>query len=173
MSKLAQENLVVVVVLAVFGAFIAISLTYSAKAALVPVFVASVSCALLLLQLYLQNFRKDIKLSVDAMDIVGRYADPALLAEEEEIAGSKKGSTAKELASFGLVILYLALVMVFGLIESTFLFVLGYFWYFGKYKWYQCLITAVVTAFLLNFLFGSLLGIRMFQGWLGTTFFGG
>ncbi len=172
MSKLAQENLVAGLVAATFVAFIAIALTYSAKAALVPVFVASVSLILILLQLYLQNFRKDIQLNVDAMDLVARYADPSLL-EEEEHGESKKGSTKKELGAFGIVLLYLAMVFVFGLIESTFLFVLGYFLFIGRYRWYQSLLTAGIATFVLNALFSTLLGIRMHQGWIATTFFGG
>jgi hypothetical protein len=170
MSKLAQQNLFAFVWVAVFGAFIWASLGYSWKAALVPVPVCLFSIALLLVQVYLQNFRKDLKLTVDSMDMFAKNADPSLLEEDEEV--EKEGTTRKELEIAGLILVYLGLVMGIGLIEATFLFILGYFKFIGKYKWITSLIYAVLTAVVLNLLFGTLLGLRMYDGWLMTTIFG-
>lgn len=170
MSKLAQQNMFALVWIAVFAAFIWASLGYSWKAALVPVPVCLFSIALLLVQIYLQNFRKDLKLTVDSMDLFAKQADPSLLEGEEEV--EKEGTTRKELEIVCLIFFYLGLVMGIGLIEGTFLFILIYFKFIGKYKLITSLTYAVITSVVLNLLFGNLLGLRMYDGWLMTTIFG-
>jgi len=72
MSKRAQENIVAFLFLFFFVAMIIISFDYGPRARLVPVPIAAVSAIIMLLQIYLMNFRKDIELNVDAAEILTR-----------------------------------------------------------------------------------------------------
>ena len=172
MSRRAQENVVALAFLLVFAFFIAVSMTYSPRARLVPVPIAAVSVLLLLLQLWLQNFRTDIKLNVDSMDLFAKVGEESLI-EEKEPAEERRGSNRKELTAFGLVAVYLAMVLVLGMMPATFLYVLGYFLFVGKEKWYKSLIWSAATVVVLDLLFVEVIQVSAYEGWLVSTFLGG
>lgn len=167
MSKRTQENLVAGVLLLVFVAFLVVGTSYSPKARLVPVPLSIVAILLISLQLVLQNLKTDLKLNVDTMDL---FANPGASDDDEpkEEAVSHGPSARKEWEGIGIVLLFLAMIMLVGMMPAVLLYVFGYFVLLGREQWFKALIYAGVTTGILYMLFVKILQILPYEGLLGS-----
>ena len=143
LSRRAQENLVAVVLLAVFGAVIWLSLDFGPRARMIPLPLAIVGVALTLIQIAWQNVRPPDELRMDMIQLSGRA-----LSNEAAPARVEKPSRS-ELHAYSIVGVLIALICVFGLITAVFLFTGGYFLLTRQYSMlaglaYTSLFTAAV-----------------------------
>ncbi len=173
MSRRAQENVVALALLLLFIGFLVVGMSYSPKARLVPVPLAIVSILLISLQLFLQNFRRDIKLSVDTMELFARPPREDVCEVDkdvrDEVPGTEKSDGRKEIEGIGIMLLLVAMVLVLGMFPAVLVFVFGYFMVIGKSKLLPSAIYSVVTAGVLYVLFVSILGILPYEGLLGSV----
>lgn len=194
MSRRAQENVLAAVLLVVFGAIIAISLTYGPRTRLVPVPVAAFAILLVIGQIVVQNTGSADDLHVDMLEVLtrrrqgeqggppGAAGTPGADAESTEggrrvvpgqgAATGRSPGAAEEIGARGrreafavvMVGLLLALVLLLGPIAGIFLFVLGYAAAIARMRWYACLALAAGVSVCLYVLFVQLLNTQLYPG---------
>jgi hypothetical protein len=173
MSKKTQDNLFCVALLLVFVGFVVLTFQLgSPRARIVPLPIAGLSIVLLLMQLYFQNFRPDIKLNVDSVDLF-KITEDTVEAEEDAAAFARKSrkNAHSELNAFAMVAGAFLLMFMLGILEGTFLIVLGYFLWFGKEKLPVSLIWSVGTTAAFYVMFFRLISLKPWEGWIRLTFF--
>lgn len=173
MSKRVQDNVFCLFMLAVFVAFLVFSLQLgSSRARMVPVPIATISILLLLLQLYFQNFKPDVQLNVDSVDLF-RISDDTIECEEEvsDFARKARVRAHSELNAFAVVLALFAMAMILGILEAGFLFTLGYFLYYGREKLHIALAWSAGSTAAFYFMFFHLIGLRPWEGYIRMLFF--
>ncbi len=127
MSRRAQENIAVLLLIALFAAMIVIGMDYTPRARLVSFPVAVIGLGLALAQLAWQNFRSADDLHVDALQILAGRSEKAM---EETNAprpkAPKGGGFTAELAAFAIVAAVTTSFFVFGALPTTFVFCTAY-----------------------------------------------
>jgi len=190
-SRRAQENVLAALLLALFGAVLAISLTYGPRTRLVPVPVAAFAIVLVIAQMVVQNTGSADDLHVDVLEVLtrrskgaaGRGVPPvggdAKAPSEGPVAvpgqgapGGRSPGAAEDVAARGrrevfavvMVALLLGLVLLVGPVTGIFLFVLGYAAGVARMRWYASLALAVGVSACLYLLFVQLLGTQLYPG---------
>lgn len=167
MNNKTINNIVAVTFLLIFVAFLGVSMSYGGRTRLVPIPIAVTSIILVLLQLYYQNIRPDVKLDIDTSDM---FLKP--IERNDAIHGQTAATTevieegGKESTGILLVGSFLVLIMLVGIIPATFLYVFGYCRYVGKNKSSKALSLAVATSLALFLLFDAILKVNLYEGWL-------
>ncbi|KJS84317.1 MAG: hypothetical protein JM58_11260 [Peptococcaceae bacterium BICA1-8] len=174
MSRRAQENLVAFLFLFFFLAMTFLSFDYSYKARLVPVPVFVVSALIMLLQMYFMNFKKDVNLNVDAAELLtgGKSNSSTNGPEKTENVKIQKVEGGSELSAILMIVGYLVMTLLIGILPAIFLFVLVFFVFITKMKWYISLLVTLATEVSIYILFSYVLQINFFQGWLVKLFLG-
>lgn len=193
MSRFVQENLVSLVLLVIFVAYIVISFQYGPRARLVPVPVAVLSGLLVVAQMIVHNTGGEERLRVDVLDVVTRGKGQARAAEELEEAesaaeevgyeapsGTEADSVAPEEAGGEsgrsewlagmLVVVLLGLVLLLGPMAGIFVFTFGYFAVFSGYRWFYALLFSGALVGALYVLFVVLLETQLYYGILSPIF---
>jgi hypothetical protein len=175
MSRRAQENLVGVIVLAVFVVMLYLTFGYSSRARLVPLPVCILGIILAAAQLFWQNLRPADELRVNFLDVVGRGTINTPVAElQSGLASAQPQGTevdgerrpAGELSAFGIIAILLALVLVVGPLPSVFLFTAGYLALTRHCSPARAILYAFLCAAILYGLFGFALGVQLNRGLL-------
>ena len=139
MSRRFQDNVVAIVLLAIFVAAIVASLGYGPRARLVPIPIATLGAVLVVLQLIFQNTRADAQLHLDLMEVLTRKAPPDAGAAADAVppgdvsAPAAGGLGLRDFAAFAVVGLLVGLMLLLGPYAATFVFVSGYFVLAGQY----------------------------------------
>ena len=171
MSKRVQENIIAFLFLFLFIGVIVLSLDLSARARMVPITISAVSAVIMLIQIYLMNFRVDVDLNVDPTELLtggktakdieeGRRQDQV---EEVKIQNLEGG---KEIVAILIVLTYLGMTLLIGILPAMFLFVLGFLLFVTKMHWIQSFIIAIITELGIYILFVMILEIQFYKGWL-------
>ena len=175
MSRRAQENLVGVIVLAIFVAMLYLTFGYSSRARLVPLPVCILGILLAVAQLLWQNLRSADELRVNFLDVVGRgtISTPAVgphggsaSAQPQSTEADGERRPAGELSAFGIIAILLALVFVVGPLPSVFLFTAGYLALTRHCSSARAVLYAFLCAAILYGLFGFALGVQLNRGLL-------
>jgi hypothetical protein len=168
MSRRAQENIAVLLLIALFAAMIVIGMDYTPRARLVSFPVAVIGLGLALAQLAWQNFRSADELHVDALQILAGRSEKAI---EETNAprpkAPKGGGFTAELAAFAIVAAVTTSFFVFGALPTTFVFCTTYLAWSRQSSWLRAALIAAVATLAIWFLFGEVLGIRIDRSLVG------
>ena len=173
MSRRAQENLVGVIVLAVFVVMLYLTFGYSSRARLVPLPVCILGIILAVAQLIWQNLRSVDELRVNFLDVVGSGAikTPATgpsggseLAPSASTEVNEERKPGGELSALGLIVIMVVLVFVIGPLPSVFLFTAGYLALTRHCSLARAILYALVCAVILYGLFGFALGVQLNRG---------
>ena len=175
MSRRTQENIVGVIVLAVFVVMLYLTFGYSSRARLVPLPVCILGILLAVAQLLWQNLRPADELRVNILDVVGRgtistpvvglqSGSPPAQPQGTEAGGERK--PAGELSAFGIIAILLALVLIVGPLPSVFLFTAGYLALTRHCSLARAILYAFLCAAILYGLFGFALGVQLNRGLL-------
>jgi hypothetical protein len=158
-GRRAQENIVVLLLLAFFVAVFVTSLGFSPRARLVPVPISGLAILLLLVQLFWQNFRPADELSVDLFDVLTARSPTAAPAQDqptEDKATSKEDDAAtwrRVVIAIGFVALLVALTLAVGPIPAIFVFTFGYFVLSGHYPLLKAALYTTVFTLAVYLLF--------------------
>jgi hypothetical protein len=171
MSRRLQENLVALLILAVFIAAIVASLSYGPRARMVPIPIAALGVILVLCQMALQNLRSEDELRIDLLEFISDKPKDA----EAEIEGPaepdrESGSFKRQAGAFGLVAVMLGLFLLIGPIPTMFVFTAGYFVFSGHYSPVRGIAFALVMTALIYLVFSVGLKIDLNQGMFDPTF---
>lgn len=172
MGRRAQDNLVGIIVLAVFLVLLYLTFGYSARARLVPLPVAVLGVILAVAQLLWQNFRSVDELRINPLDLVGNPRIPEATTTGSGIPVAPPTQTevkrkpGGELGAFGLLALLLALVYGAGPLPAVFLFTAGYLGFSRHCTPARAILYGAICAAVLYALFGFALGVPLNRGLL-------
>ncbi len=170
MSRHAQENLVSVVLLAVFSGVIVLCQDFGPRARMIPLPLAVFGIVLTLIQLAWHNFGSPESLQ---MDMIAVDAPEAPVGEAPAAAQDKKPSGPawlREARAYGMIGVFLALIFVTGVMPSSFLFTAGYFMRTRYCSWPRSLAYAALVTLSLYLLFVVALEMQMYHGLLAPLF---
>jgi hypothetical protein len=147
MSRRAQENLVTVVLLALFAGIIWLCQDFGPRARMIPLPLAVFGIVLTLIQMLWQNLGSTDALQMEMITVQA----PGPLSKPDGNAGAaparKRVTWRQEAGAFGIVAALLGLIFLVGIFPAVFLFTGGYFLVTGLYSWRASLIyTGVLTA---------------------------
>lgn len=173
-SRRAQENIVVLLLLAFFTAVLITSFGYSPRARLVPVPIAGLAILLLVFQLVWQNYRSADELNVDLLDVLtARSPTTGVEQKPEQNAEDKAAQMQKEAAdwrriavAFGFVALLVAMVLALGPIPAIFVFTLGYFVTSGHFRPFKAIVYTTAFTIAVYVVFVEILRIQLYHGYL-------
>ncbi|NLT96081.1 MAG: tripartite tricarboxylate transporter TctB family protein [Clostridia bacterium] len=161
MKKTTANNLVAIAFLVLFIRIAIMTTAYGPRARLVPLPVAICSIILVCFQLYLQNSKNTkLNLKVDAGEVLFGQKEIKKSKSDEK----KENSVKKELASFSVVLVFLALILILGVEPAIFVFVTGYFRFINKDKWLKSLLFGVGTLVFVHLLFVTFLNVNFYEG---------
>jgi low affinity Fe/Cu permease len=165
MTRRLQENLLVLILIAVLVAVIWESFNFGPRARLVPVPIATIGILLLLFQLYWQNSRPADDLNIDVFEfLTGRKEETV---EDLVASGKTKSRTdpstlrRREWTGLTMVVLLIISCMVVGPIPSSIVFGLIYFRAFAEYSWRNTILVTAAVTVSIWILFGELLGVQL------------
>jgi hypothetical protein len=170
MSRRAQENLVGVIVLAVFVMLLVMTLSYGSRARLVPLPVSILGIIFALAQLVWQNLRSVDELRVNVLDVLG--GRPAAAQQQATAAApvapsaERKQKFGGELSAFALILILLALVFTVGPLPTVFLFTAGYLGLTRHCSPLRAVAYGLICVAVLYGLFGFILGVQLNRGLL-------
>lgn len=165
MSRAAQDNLVAVLLLALFGGVIWLCQDFGPRARMIPLPLAVFGIVLTLAQLAWQNLRSTDELQMDMI----RVQEPVVAEAEAEMpkaAALRPATFGRELAATGLVALLLGLVYLIGVIPAVFVFTGGYFLVSRQYGVLAALLYTTAFTVVIYLLFIVALQVRPYYGLL-------
>jgi hypothetical protein len=170
MSRRAQENVVVLLLLAFFIAALVISLDYSPRARLVPVPVCSLAILLLLFQLVWQNLVSADALNVDIFDALTSRAPSAKSGPDEAGKQPEPVSEGTEwrriVTALGFVGVLVAMVLLIGPIPAIFIFTFGYFVLSRHFSPAKAAAYTLVFTVAVYVVFVQVLQLQLYHGYL-------
>lgn len=174
MSRRTQENLIAILIIAIFVAAIVASTGYSPRARLVPIPIAVLGILFMLAQLVLQNVKSEDSLHIDLLDFLtknGDKAEPALATATAGSGGPKRGPTpARELAALGIVVLLVAIFLLLGPVPAMFVFCTGYFALSRHYPMWKAVAVSAFYSILVYLVFTTGLKVQLDRNLLGIRF---
>jgi hypothetical protein len=172
MSRRAQENLVLGVIIVVLLGAVVMSYGYGTRARMVPVPVAVFGLVLAFIQLVWQNLRSMDELQVDLLQVLTKQSEKDAVAKVDQAPADGLASRDPRLrqrrvvVAFAMVAVFLALVLVLGPLPAIFLFTAGYFLASGHYTWLKGLIYTSAFTAVIYLLFVVALEIQLYHGLL-------
>lgn len=167
MSRHAQENLVSVLLLAVFASVIVLCQDFGPRARMIPLPLAIFGIALTLIQLAWHNFGSTAELQMDMIPVQTSDAP----AEQAPVpAPAAKASWRREAAAYGMVSALVALIFIVGAMPAAFLFTAGYFGWTRYCTWRRSLVYAAMLTASMYLLFVVALEIQPYHGLLAPLF---
>jgi MFS family permease len=168
MSRRARENVVAVLLLAVFAGVIYLCQDFGPRARMIPLPLAIVGIVLTLVQLVWQNLGSTDVLQMEMISVDASQpaiAEPKSADERETAPGWKR-----EARAYGIVALFLALALALGPLLAVFVFTAGYFVLTRHYSWKAGLMYTTLFAGCVYLLFGVALGLQPSYGLLAPLF---
>jgi hypothetical protein len=170
MSRRAQENLIAVVLFAVFAGFFVMSLGYGPRARLVPLPISVIGMLMIACQLAWQNRRAAGDLRVNVLHMLaGKQGDDIAAAHRSTLGpgfGGPGDTLARNLGAIGIVAALLGLFLLVGPLPAVFAFSFGYFVCSGHCGPARALVYSLACAGIVYGMFGYVLGIQLNRGLL-------
>ncbi len=168
MSRHAQENVVSVILLAVFIGIIWLCQDFGPRARLIPLPLAVAGIVLTLIQLAWHNLGSTEELQIDMISVQAPEL-PAVGAPLERTP-QKRSAWRSEAGAYGMVAILVAMVFILGLMPTAFLFTAGYFLLTGYCSLWQSIFYAGLLTCSMYLLFVVALQMQMYHGLLAPLF---
>jgi Tripartite tricarboxylate transporter TctB family len=170
MSRRLQENIVILLLLAFFVAILVVSLGYGPRTRLVPVPISILAIVLILFQLVWQNLRTADDLSIDLLAVLtGRGDAPDAKGADAAPQQTGAGPSAewqRIAIAFGMIALFMAMILAVGPIPSIFLFTAAYFVLSGHYRLGKATFYAALFTIATYLVFVQILRVQLYNGYL-------
>lgn len=168
MSRRAQENIIAVILFAVFAVFFVMSFGYGPRARLVPLPISVLGMLMIACQLVWQNRRAAGDLRLNALHMLaGKQGDEIAAAHRSTMApgfGGPSDTLRRNLGAIGIVASLLALFLVVGPLPAVFAFSFGYFVLSGHCGAVRALVYSLACAAVVYGMFGFVLNIQLNRG---------
>lgn len=166
MSRHAQENLVSVLLLAVFACVIALCQDFGPRARMIPLPLAIFGIVLTLIQLAWHNLGSPETLQMDMIEVRA----PDASEPEPVTTPVEKPSWLREIAAFAMVLGLIAMVFAVGMMPAAFLFTAGYFLLTRYCSWWRSLLYGGLLTAAVYLLFEVALEMQPYHGLLAPLF---
>lgn len=171
MSRHAQENIVIVLVIGFFAAVLLTSLGFGPRARLVPIPIAALGIILGIVQLIWQNLQSADELHIDLLEFLKKNNEGSDLresVEDQEAAETKavasKDSDGRIVRALGMVVGFVGLILLIGPMPSIFIFTAAYFILSKHYTWPRSLVYAAMFVIAVYLLFVVGLELQLYHG---------
>lgn len=165
MSRRAQENLISLILLAVFAGVIVLCQDFGPRARLIPLPLAVFGIVLTLIQMAWCNLGSNAELQIDMIAVQTPGA-----AAETPSEPVKKIPWRREAAACGMVAALMALIFIIGVMPAAFVFTAAYFGLTGYCPWPRSLAYAAVLTAAMYLMFVVALEIQPYHGLLAPLF---
>lgn len=168
MSRRAQENVIAGILLGVFAVYLLLTLGLGPNARLVPVPIALLGLAFLLIQIVNQNLRGGSEFNLDLFESLtaGVASGPPQGPEPSETATA----FGRELQAFGFLAAFIVLILLVGPIVAVLIFTTGYFVVTRHFAPLKAVAVASLCALALYLLFAVGLQLQLYHGLLEPLF---
>jgi hypothetical protein len=166
MSRRAQENVLAAVLVAVFIGYVAVALTFGPNARLVPLPIALVGLACLIVQIVRQNRPGGLGRNAFTPLALLTGGRPTEGPEDDPAAPAPERDTRRELRAFGFVGGFVALIVALGPVPAVFLFSAGYLAISRHYAVWKAVAAAGVFTAAIYVLFVAGLELQLYHGLL-------
>jgi hypothetical protein len=170
MSRRAQENIIAVLLLALFGGVIWLCQDFGPRARMIPLPLAIFGIILTVIQLIWQNLRSTDELRVQMIAVRTMEQVRAATTTGAGVHADERPSWRKEAGAYGIVAVLLGSIVVLGLLPAVFLFTGGYLLATRFCSWLAALIYTVIFTVTVYLLFFVALQIHPYYGLLATLF---
>lgn len=126
MRRLVQENILALLLLALFVAILVMSFGYGPRARMVPVPISVLGILLTLAQLYWQNTRPEDDLHVDLLQVLTKEDKSRPASPAPDVPEPDRAEGGSIWVALGFVGALLALMLLVGPFIGLFLFITGY-----------------------------------------------
>ena len=169
MSRRTQENVIAGLLVAVIAVYLLMTLGLGPNARLVPVPIALLGLAFLLIQIVSQN-RSDGK--EFQLDLLASLTAGVASNEEEEESGREEAppTLPRELQALGFLVAFIGLILLLGPIAAVFLFTTAFFVVTRHFAPPKAVTFAGLCTLALYLLFAVGLQLQMYHGVLAPLF---
>ena len=167
MRRHAQENMVSVVLLALFIGVIVLCQDFGPRARMIPLPLAIFGIVLTLIQLAWHNLGSTDELKMNMISVKAPEIPEAAVAPS---APEKKPSWRREGGAYGIIGLLVVMILVAGLMPAVFVFTGGYLWLSRYCSWLMSLIYSALLTAAIYLLFEVALQMQPFHGLLAPMF---
>lgn len=180
MTRRTQDNVVALIILAIFIAAIIASMDYGPRARLVPIPIAVLGAVLVVCQLIWQNLRPDANLQLDLLEVLARKTpsnddkpgeEVAARTKPSEVVSASNGFGLADVKVIGIVALLVGLVILLGPYAAMFLFTAGYFVASRQYQPPKALAYALGYTILCYLIFTVALDVQFERSIVGMGLF--
>lgn len=173
-TRLAQENVVAVGLLVVFGGIVWLCQDFGPRARMIPLPLAIFGIVLTVIQILWQNLRSTEELQMELLPAAlsageRPVATTAERAHDPAASGKRAPGWRAELRAVAIVGVLIALIMVTGIISAVFLFTGGYFVLTRHYSWLVGIVYTSVFTASVYFMFVFALQIQPYHGLLAPV----
>ena len=168
MSRRAQENVIAGILVGVFAVYLLLTLGLGPNARLVPVPIALMGLAFLLIQIVNQNLRggREFNLDLFASLTAGVASSPSRESKQVETPTA----FGRELQALGFLAAFIVLILLLGPIFAVFIFTTGYFVVTRHFAPLKAVAVASLCVLALYLLFAVGLQLQLYHGLLEPLF---
>ncbi|HSG66131.1 MAG TPA: tripartite tricarboxylate transporter TctB family protein [Gammaproteobacteria bacterium] len=166
MSRRTQENVLAAVLAAIFVGYIAITLTFGPNARLVPLPIALVGLACLIVQVVRQNRAGGLSRNAFTPLALLTGGRPTEAGDDDPATAPPDRDARRELRAFAFVGLLVALIVLLGPVPAVFLFSTGYLSVSKHYPAWKAAATAGAFTVVIYLLFVAGLELQLYHGLL-------
>ncbi len=168
MRRTAQENVIAGLLVAVFAAYLLLTLDLGPNARLVPVPIALLGLGFLLVQIVVQNRPGSAEFQLDMLSsLTGGVASET---QDKPKSGQAPATFPRELRAVGFLAAFVGLILVLGPVVAAFLFTTGYFVATRHFSPVKAVTVASLCTLVLYLLFAVGLRLQMYHGILAPLF---
>lgn len=163
MRRHAQENMVSVVLLALFIGVIVLCQDFGPRARMIPLPLVIFGIVLTLIQLAWHNLGSTDELQMNMISVKAPETPEAAVAPP---APEIEPSWRREAGAYGIIGLLVVMILVVGLMPAVFVFTGGYLWFSRYCSWLMSLIYSALLTAAIYLLFEVALQVQPFHGLL-------
>jgi hypothetical protein len=166
MSRRSEENVLAVVLLALYVGYIAVALGFGPNARLVPLPMAGVGLLCLLVQIVRQNRAGGLRRNSFGPLALLTGGRPTEAAEDDASSQPPPRDARRELQAFGFVAGFITLIVAFGPVPAVFVFCAAFLSISKHYPLAKALATSATFTIVLYLLFVAGLELQLYHGLL-------
>lgn len=170
MSRRTQENLVAGLLVALFAAYLFLTLSLGPNARLVPVPIALLGLGFLLIQIVSQNRSDGREFQLDLFSSLTAGVASNEEEKEQESPGEAPAKFPRELQALGFLAAFIGLILLLGPIVAVFLFTSAFFVVTRHFAPLKAVTVAALCTLALYLLFAVGLQLQMYYGVLAPLF---
>ncbi|MBH98253.1 MAG: hypothetical protein CMM56_07345 [Rhodospirillaceae bacterium] len=171
MSRKFQENVIAIITLVVFCAYLITALSFGPNARLVPLPIATLGIFLVLIQIIRQNLSSSEKLELDLLSSLTGTTNKVAITEKKP-PKENPHQLEREIRAFMFVATFVGLILLAGPVVAVFVFASGFFILTSYYAPIKAIWISALFCLALYILFVEILQLQLYHGILEPLIIG-